>query len=192
MKPKNVLKTLTSTPSSHCNVTKHVILLRGQNHPGTIGMMNGLKKHFLVISAFALLLPSKTVAQFSIIDPDSEWGKDLASGEIELNQIPLIILDWIDWASKWAGTIAVIMLVWGGIRLIASGITEDKEGAKNTIKWALTGLCVAVCAWFIVNLVQTFMTGPSLAAIGEPCKASNDCKSGYCDRNNNICIEQTK
>lgn len=102
-------------------------------------------------------------AQSAIIDPNSARGgsdmaKKITDGTVELNDIPIILLDFIDLVSKWAGTIAVIMLVFGGLKLIASGITEDKEGAKNTIKWALIGLIVALCAWLIVNGIQAFLT----------------------------------
>lgn len=101
---------------------------------------------------------SAVSAQSAIIDPESEVSQKIIDGTVELNDIPIILLDFIDLLSKWAGTIAVIMLVWGGLKLIASGITEDKEGAKNTIKWALIGLVVALCAWLIVNAIQAFLT----------------------------------
>ena len=99
-------------------------------------------------------------AQGSLIDPgeDAGWREKIESGDMELNDIPLLLINFVDFISAWAGTISVIMLVWGGLKLIASGITEDKEGAKNTIKWALIGLIVSLTAWLIVNGIQAFLT----------------------------------
>lgn len=52
------------------------------------------------------------------------------------------------------GAIAVLMLVWGGIRYIISGGDSKKvTDAKNTILYALLGLIIAFFAYAIVNFV---------------------------------------
>ena len=53
-----------------------------------------------------------------------------------------------------AGTIAVLMVVIGGIRYVTSdGDSNRASQAKNTILYALIGLVVAISSYAIVNFV---------------------------------------
>ena len=52
------------------------------------------------------------------------------------------------------GIIAVIMLIWGGVRYVVSGGDAKKvTDAKNTVLYAIIGLIVAFLAFAIVNFV---------------------------------------
>lgn len=52
------------------------------------------------------------------------------------------------------GAIAVIMLIFGGIRYVVSGgDSAAVTGAKNTILYAVVGIVVAILAYAIVNFV---------------------------------------
>lgn len=52
------------------------------------------------------------------------------------------------------GALAVIMLIWGGIRYVTSGgNSASLTAAKNTIMYALIGLVVAILAFAIVQWV---------------------------------------
>ena len=52
------------------------------------------------------------------------------------------------------GIIAVVMLIWGGVRYIISGGDGKKvTDAKNTILYAILGLVVALLSYAIVNFV---------------------------------------
>ena len=52
------------------------------------------------------------------------------------------------------GILAVIMLIFGGIRYVTStGDQTRVTGAKNTIMYAIIGLVVAILAYAIVNWV---------------------------------------
>lgn len=52
------------------------------------------------------------------------------------------------------GLIAVIMLIFGGIRYIVSGGDQKKvTNAKNTILYAIIGLIISLLAYAIVNFV---------------------------------------
>lgn len=54
------------------------------------------------------------------------------------------------------GSIAVLMLIYGGIRYTISGGNEKSvTAAKNTILYAVVGIVVAVLAFAIVNFVLT-------------------------------------
>lgn len=60
----------------------------------------------------------------------------------------------------WAvGVLAVIMLIWGGIKYATSAGDANKvTSAKNTIMYALIGLVVAIFAWAIVTYVIDWAT----------------------------------
>ncbi len=61
--------------------------------------------------------------------------------------------------STLVGVVAVIMIIWGGLRYITSGGDSGKIGnAKNTIIYALLGLIVVALAQFIVRFVLTRTT----------------------------------
>jgi len=54
------------------------------------------------------------------------------------------------------GAIAVIMLIYGGIRYtISGGDAKNVTAAKDTILYAIVGIVVAVLAYAIVNFVIT-------------------------------------
>ncbi|MBL8122453.1 TrbC/VirB2 family protein [Candidatus Saccharibacteria bacterium] len=57
------------------------------------------------------------------------------------------------------GVIAVLMIIWGGLRYITSGGDSGKiSSAKNTIIYALIGLVVVALAQFIVKFVLSKVT----------------------------------
>jgi hypothetical protein len=57
------------------------------------------------------------------------------------------------------GAIAVLMLVYGGIRYtISGGDAKNVTAAKNTILYAIVGIVVAILAYAIVNFVVTSLT----------------------------------
>ena len=52
------------------------------------------------------------------------------------------------------GAIAVIMLVYGGIRYtVSGGDAKNVTAAKDTILYAIVGIVVAILAYAIVNFV---------------------------------------
>ncbi len=57
------------------------------------------------------------------------------------------------------GVVAVIMIIWGGLRYITSGGDSGKiTNAKNTIIYALIGLVVVALSQFIVKFVLNKVT----------------------------------
>lgn len=66
------------------------------------------------------------------------------------------------------GSVAVIMIVIGGLRYVLSGgDSSSTKGAKDTILYAVVGLVVAIFAYAIVNFVITAFTPPPAAVIAE-------------------------
>ncbi len=85
-------------------------------------------------------------------------GTKIKGGCVQLSDMPILVIKLIDLCTKLAGTIAVIFLLYAGFQMIISGVSDDREAAKNTIKYALTGLIVSFLAWVIVNLIQVQLT----------------------------------
>lgn len=81
------------------------------------------------------------------------------------------------------GIIAVIMILYGGIRYtISAGDSAKIAAAKNTILYAVVGLIVAIMAYAIVNFVVSSLNGESgtsgsstaTSTVGETQKKSSD------------------
>lgn len=90
-------------------------------------------------------------AQIQIgVDSVGSTGSDAGSvGDIIKNVINALLYI--------VGVLAVIMLVWGGIRYTTSaGNANSVSAAKNTILYAIIGLVVAFFAYAIVNWVLKF------------------------------------
>ncbi|MCF7831039.1 pilin [Candidatus Gracilibacteria bacterium] len=85
-------------------------------------------------------------------------GTKIQGGCVQLSDVPAIIIHLIDLLTKIAGSVAVAFILYAGFQLIMSGITEDREAAKNTIKWAILGLVLCLLSWVIVNVLQVQLT----------------------------------
>jgi len=85
-------------------------------------------------------------------------GAKISGGCVGLSDIPIIIIKLIDLVTKLAGTVAVIFGLYAGYQLITSELTQDREAAKNTIKYVAIGLAVCLLAWVIVNVIQVQLT----------------------------------
>ncbi len=58
------------------------------------------------------------------------------------------------------GVMAVIMIIWGGIRYVLSaGNSAAITSAKNTIFYSIIGLIIAILAYAIVNFVINTVAG---------------------------------
>jgi hypothetical protein len=81
----------------------------------------------------------------------------IRTGDIHLDQIPCFIKYFTQTLLGIAGTISVIMIMYGGLKYILSG-DEDKAPFIKTIQNALLGLAVSLMAWILVDLVVRFVT----------------------------------
>lgn len=66
----------------------------------------------------------------------------------------------ISWLLYIATTLAIIMLMWGGIQWItSSGDPEKLSSAKRKLTFAIIGLVISLSAFFIVRVVITILGG---------------------------------
>jgi len=91
-------------------------------------------------------------------DIENDIGAKIFCGSVTLNDAPALVVYLIQWVLTLAGSIAVIMIMIGGFQYMLGGVTDDKERGKKTIIYALGGLIVAFMAWWIVELIQVWIT----------------------------------
>ena len=99
-----------------------------------------------------VISPESVFAQGGLNDGLSaaSGGEGLATNA-NANDIVVIIINIMLWL---IGILAVIMLIFGGIKYATSAGDSNKvTSAKNTIMYAVIGLIIAIFAWAIVRWV---------------------------------------
>lgn len=62
-------------------------------------------------------------------------------------------------AFLFVGTVALFMIIYGGIRFIISrGDQKQIEGAKSILTWGIIGLVLVLFSFFIIRIIA-FVTG---------------------------------
>ncbi len=66
----------------------------------------------------------------------------------------------INFLLGFVGTLAVLMLIWGGFRyLTSSGKSDATKDAKNTILYAIIGIVIILLSYAIVNTLTSSLAG---------------------------------
>lgn len=77
-----------------------------------------------------------------------------ASGEEGEQNAASIVRVVIDTLLLLLGVVAVIMIIWGGVKYVTSrGDAANVKSAKDTVTYAVIGLIVALFAYAIVNFI---------------------------------------
>ena len=124
------------------------------------GYFKNMKKAALLIGI--LMVPVLAIGA-SVISPESALALTLGdglnatggasglAGDTDGNSVVTLIVNIMLWL---IGILAVIMLIFGGIKYATSaGDTTKVTSAKNTIMYAVIGLVIAVFSWAIVSWV---------------------------------------
>ena len=83
--------------------------------------------------------------------------------------IPVFINNIINALVPLAGVMAVIFIVWSGIRFLTSGGDPVKvEGAKKTLTYAVIGLVIILMAFVIIKIFST-VSGVDCNILGVSC-----------------------
>ena len=91
-----------------------------------------------------------------VADPDV-WP--VPPNAFQLADIWLIVAAVIEMAIYVAGIIAVVMIIWGGFRLIISqGNPDSIKSARNSVLYAAIGLVVSISARAMMNVVMGIFT----------------------------------
>lgn len=118
----------------------------------------GIRTTFAAL-ALALISPEVMAQGISILPPDGTIeGMNIANGDVHMVHLPALVLYWIQVLLSIAGGLAVVMVMVGGVQYMIGSVSNDKEQGKKTIIYAIGGLVLAFFAWWIVELIQVWMT----------------------------------
>jgi hypothetical protein len=109
-------------------------------------MLSNLIKLISFNCLFLLLSASQARAQSININPRDEVNFTISE-----------LITWgINAVIIFAGLLAFIFLVWGGVQWLTSGGDKEKyEAARNRITAAIIGLVIIVAAWAIMNFIAS-------------------------------------
>jgi len=111
-----------------------------------------MKYIFLTITLILLGLP--VMAQAAILPPCTATGN---CGVCDMMFTINAIMRWITFV---AGSLALLLFVWGGVMFLTSaGRSEKITKAKDILKNTLIGAVLVFVAWTFVNLVITSIAG---------------------------------
>lgn len=125
-----------------------------------IQKLSGLTVAGLVVASCALMLaPAVGVSALDGASDARDAVKDLQTGGDDTT-VEGGITDLVNVLLFALGAVAVIMIIFGGFRMVTSNGNADQiKSGKNTIMYAVIGLIVAILAYAIVNfVVNAFMT----------------------------------
>jgi len=127
----------------------------------------------VMFTAMALLLAvmpeahaSGGLFQAQIFDPNRDLPDniDTAGGGTTLRDIILLAINFI---LGFVGLIAVLMIIYGGFRLLTSGGDEEgSKDAKNIILYAIIGIIIILFSFAIINTLFDITTGSDTATGG--------------------------
>ncbi|MDP2103754.1 MAG: hypothetical protein Q8K26_02435 [Candidatus Gracilibacteria bacterium] len=116
-----------------------------------------MKNIFYTLLSFITLILSEHVfadTNAGILGGGNMTAKKLREGNVSFSDIPGIIKGATDIILGFAGTVAVIAVIYGAFQMSLMGLTsEDKKKGADTIQHGVIGFVIAVSAWFIINLV---------------------------------------
>jgi hypothetical protein len=115
--------------------------------------------HYVVgtLISFTLGMPYVYAQAATTLTPKD--NKCMKSGDCHLSDIPFFIKFIAEYLVGIAGTISVIMVMWGGYQWIMGGVSEDQKGkGKKTLSYAIIGLVITLLSWVIVNVIQINVT----------------------------------
>jgi hypothetical protein len=97
--------------------------------------------------------------------------------------VPYIFESLIYWALVFAGIVALIFIILGGIKLItSSGDSKQVDGARKTITWAIIGLTLVLMSFAIVRFVSAITGVRCITEFGfnicgyDPGQGRGDCR----------------
>ena len=105
-----------------------------------------LKKR-IIFTIFGMVILVSTEKFISLFQ-DRENKLEMA----QVDKIIELLVDWINFALGFVGILAIVALIWGGVRLVTSMGQDEQsvEDAKRTIFSSIIGLVIAFSAWTLM------------------------------------------
>ena len=111
----------------------------------------------LIAGVGAVALPAGNASAINVFDKCTGGGSNAVCGATGPdNNVPSMAKKIVNIMLTILGILAVIMIIFGGIRYTTSaGDASRVKAAKDTIMYSVVGLVVAILAYAIVNFVTT-------------------------------------
>lgn len=109
-----------------------------------------MKYIFWILIAYSISIHQAFAQDGGITGLEAE---KLRTGDIQIDDIPLVLRNITDYGMGIAGTVAVIFVIIGGYQLLFKSVQWDKQRWKETIIMALTGFIIASLSRFIIKLL---------------------------------------
>lgn len=94
-------------------------------------------------------------------------GDKTSNGVPTLSCIPYLFSHLIYYAFLFAGAVAVIIIIWAGIKYIRSGgDAKQTQSARQTLTFAVIGLIIILSSVFIVNFISLVTNVPCIKNFG--------------------------
>lgn len=117
-----------------------------------------MKKLFVLL--FALTTVLFTVPQVQPAYAQAkDWGSCVQNNVPSLRCIPVVFGNLVSAALAFVGTVAVFLIVYGGIQLVTSGGDPKKvQGARQIITYSIIGLVIVLSSFAIIYFIS-YTTG---------------------------------
>ncbi len=111
-------------------------------------------RYFATLALGMIGLLSLNIAQAA----DTYLGiskENLRSGNITTDDIPKVIVSLINIVLAIAGTVSLVMIIYGAFQMVMGSYEQNVKEGKQTITYALIGLVISASSWFIIKFVFT-------------------------------------
>lgn len=65
----------------------------------------------------------------------------------------MVILNVTNFVLSLVGTVAMIMIIYGAVRMGYGAVADDKEAGKKIISAGIVGFVISVSGWLIINFI---------------------------------------
>jgi hypothetical protein len=104
-----------------------------------------------------------------------DWGECVKNGIATIQCIPILLQNVITDAFAFVGLVALIFVIWAGIKFISSGGDAKQTGeARKILTYAILGLVLILLSIFILHMIAYFTDTPCILKFGfEQCNNVN-------------------
>ncbi|HLD02044.1 MAG TPA: hypothetical protein VJC10_04165 [Patescibacteria group bacterium] len=87
-----------------------------------------------------------------------------------LKCVPILFQNLVNAGLTLAGVIAVIFIIWSGIKFVTSGgDPKQVEGARKTLTFAIIGLLIVLLSFFIIFVISYLTGAKCIETVGFEC-----------------------
>ena len=106
------------------------------------------KRNKIILSALVLV-----IMVFPLL-ASAGWNMPNGPNGLPNKALDEVIMDITDWVLGFAGIIAILVIVYGGLLYLTSAGNEDQmEKGKKTLMWGILGLVIIGISYAIVDVI---------------------------------------